>query len=216
MPIHADELRLLRRDLRRYSVLLPAPTFRRRFRQIVTTEGIWYICSYRIGRWVRREVHVPVLRQALKAATLLLHTALTCVTKMDISFDTEIGAGLYIGHAGYLIVNADAVIGENCNLSPGVVIGEGGRAGARGTPILGRNVYVAPGAKIFGGIRVGDNVAIGANAVVYRSVPSNAVIAGNPGRIVSYHGSADFVIVADDDFDADESEGPIAVVPQQS
>jgi serine O-acetyltransferase len=50
---------------------------------------------------------------------------------------------------------------------------------------------------VFGGIRIGDHVAIGANAVVNTSVPSDAVVAGNPARIVSYRGARDFVIVRD-------------------
>jgi serine O-acetyltransferase len=198
-----DELRVCRRDLRRYWVLLRATTRLQKLRYLLVSEAMWYICSYRLGRWVRREVRIPVVRPLLKAATLLLHTVLTVVTKIDISFDTQIGAGLYIGHSGYLIVNSAAVIGENCNLSPGVVIGEGGRAGRRGTPVLGRNVYVAPGAKIFGDIHVGDDVAIGANAVVYRSVPSHAVVAGNPARIVSYGGAGDFVVVDEEQLDGE-------------
>jgi serine O-acetyltransferase len=197
--IACHELRLLRQDLRRYFVLLPDPTTADLLRTVVTTPGIWYVVSYRLGRWVRREVRVPVLRQVLKAATFAVHLCLSVVMTMEISFDTEIGGGFYIGHSGYLVINTRAVLGANCNLSPGVVIGEGGRAGHRGTPVIGNNVYIAPGPKIFGDISIGDNVAIGANAVVHTSVPSNAVVAGNPGRIVSYRGASDFVIVDKDE-----------------
>jgi serine acetyltransferase len=47
-----------------------------------------------------------------------------------------------------------------------------------------------PGARLFGAIRIGSNVKIGANAVVYRDVPENAVVALDPGfKILSYRGN---------------------------
>ena len=54
----------------------------------------------------------------------------------------------------------------------------------KGAPVIGNNVYISPGAKLFGGIMIGDNVIIGANAVVNKSFPSNVVIAGCPAKIV--------------------------------
>jgi len=39
---------------------------------------------------------------------------------------------------------------------------------------------------VFGGITVGDNVVIGANAVVNKNVPDNCVAAGVPAKIIKY------------------------------
>jgi serine O-acetyltransferase len=61
--------------------------------------------------------------------------------------------------------------------------------------VIGNRVYIGPGAKLFGGIKVGDNVAIGANAVVTKDLPENAVAVGVPAKIINYNGSADFIIV---------------------
>jgi serine O-acetyltransferase len=47
---------------------------------------------------------------------------------------------------------------------------------------------VGTGAKVLGDIHVGDNVSIGANAVVVRDVPSNSTVVGVPGRITSREG----------------------------
>jgi serine O-acetyltransferase len=48
-------------------------------------------------------------------------------------------------------------------------------------PTIGNNVYIAPCAKMFGKIEIGDNVKIGANAVIHKSVPDNAIAVLNPG-----------------------------------
>lgn len=51
-------------------------------------------------------------------------------------------------------------------------------------PIIGNYVRISKGAIVFGGITIGDNVVIGANAVVNKPVPDNAVVAGVPAKII--------------------------------
>ena len=86
-----------------------------------------------------------------------------------------------------------AKIGKNCNISQGVTIGQSNRGKRAGVPVIGDSVFIGPGAKIFGAITIGNNVAIGANAVVTSDVPDNAVVAGIPARILSLLGSAGYV-----------------------
>ena len=50
------------------------------------------------------------------------------------------------------------------------------------------------GAKVLGGVTVGDNVVVGANAVVTRDVPSNSVVAGIPARIIRYRRTDELVM----------------------
>ena len=95
-------------------------------------------------------------------------------------YKNNFGPGVCFCHYGTLVVNKDARIGKNCRIHVGVNIG--GYSG--GVPIIGDNVYIGPGAKIFGGIIIGNNVSIGANAVVNKSVPDNAVVAGVPAKII--------------------------------
>ena len=75
-----------------------------------------------------------------------------------------------------------------------MVIGHAGRGGKQFVPIIGDRVYIGPGAKLFGKIRIGNDVAIGANAVVTKDVPDNAVVVGVPAKIISYKGSSDFIL----------------------
>jgi serine O-acetyltransferase len=109
---------------------------------------------------------------------------------IEIPYTTKIGSGFYIGHYGCIIVNAESIIGKNCNISPGVTIGEKPSGKNKGCPKIGNNVYMASGSKIVGGITVGNNVAIGLNTVVMKDIPENAVVVGNPAEIVSYKGAS--------------------------
>ena len=90
------------------------------------------------------------------------------------------GPGLILVHWGSIVISAGAKIGSNCRIHSCVNIG----AGANGAPVIGNDVYIGPGAKIFGAIEIGDNVIIGANAVVNRSFPANVTIAGVPAVII--------------------------------
>ena len=105
---------------------------------------------------------------------------------IDVPRKTRIGPGLYIGHFGGIIVSAQSSIGANCDLSHGVTVGVGGKGDRLGAPEIGDNVYLGPGAKVFGRINVGRGAKIGANAVVFRDVPEDAVAVLHPGfRILS-------------------------------
>ncbi len=190
-----SQLDYLKEDLNRYFVLLGRPSLSKKILIILESQGIWCLISYRMGRYVRKDFKLPFLRSIFKIVTHVAHFVLTVVTKIEISFDVDIKGGFYIGHFGYIVVNSTVKIGSNCNISQGCVIGEGGRGSLRGTPVIGSQVYIAPGAKIFGPITIGDNVAVGANAVVNDSIPDNAVVVGIPGKIVSYKGASDFIIV---------------------
>ena len=68
-----------------------------------------------------------------------------------------------------------AIIGSNANISQNITIGVSGQGDNRGVPVIGDNVYIAPGARIFGKIHIGNNVKIGANAVIHKSIPDNSI-----------------------------------------
>jgi len=107
---------------------------------------------------------------------------------------TKIGQGFYIGHFGDIVINGRSVIGKNCNISQGVTIGQSSRGKNKGYPTIGDNCYIAPGAKIIGNIKIGNNVAIGANAVVTKDIEDNAVVVGIPAKVISYDGAEGYVI----------------------
>ena len=95
------------------------------------------------------------------------------------------GPGLSIAHYGSIIVNKFASIGSNCRIHSGVNIGSS-RDSDDAAPIIGDNCYLGPGAKVFGKIILGNNIIVGANAVVNQSFPDgNATLVGVPARPVT-------------------------------
>lgn len=94
-----------------------------------------------------------------------------------------VGFGLKIYHWGNIVINSKAKIGQNLTIYPGVIIG---RTSDGGVPTIGDNVFIGGSAKIFGGIKIGDNVTIAANAVVVKDVPENAIVGGVPAKIIKF------------------------------
>lgn len=91
------------------------------------------------------------------------------------------GPGLVINHWGTIVISSLAIIGRGCRINTCVNIGvKHGKA-----PMIGKNVYIGPGAVLFGDISIGDNVSIGANAVVTQSFPDFVTVAGVPAIIIS-------------------------------
>ena len=59
-----------------------------------------------------------------------------------------------------------------------------GNNNSSATPVLGHNVSVGVGAKVFGGVTIGNNVFIAANAVVTKDVPDDTIVGGVPAKII--------------------------------
>tara|TARA_R110002111_G_scaffold17183_3_gene43325 strand:+ start:552 stop:1127 length:576 start_codon:yes stop_codon:yes gene_type:complete len=95
--------------------------------------------------------------------------------------ENTFGPGLSIVHYGTIVINMNARIGKNCRIHACTNIGASG--GKPEAPQIGDNVYIGPGAKIYGNIKIGNNIAISANAVVNKSFEEEGILlAGNPAE----------------------------------
>lgn len=115
--------------------------------------------------------------------------------KLNFSIPLNVfGKGLSIAHYGPIVVNSNARIGDYCRIQECVTIGSTG--GSDRAPQIGDFVFIASGARLIGDIKIGNNVAIGANAVVTKSFDENHVtLAGIPAKVISSHGSDAFISV---------------------
>lgn len=177
----------LRADIRRTYELLEGGRLRRAV-NCARTPGVQAVVVYRFGQWLERRF--LLVRVVLEPFFLFTQFLVRALWGIELPRKARIGAGLYIGHFGGITVSPDTVMGEHCSISPGVTIGLSGQGERLGVPTIGDDVYLAPGAKLIGKIRIGSNVKIGANAVVYRDIPDDAVVALDPGfKIVSFSGN---------------------------
>lgn len=115
-------------------------------------------------------------------------------TQIQIPARTEIGAGLYIGHLGRVIIHPDAKLGKNINLGTGVTIGMENRGKRKGTPVIGDNCWFGTNAVVVGNVKIGNDVLIAPLSYVNFDVPDHSIVLGNPGRIIpKENATADYV-----------------------
>lgn len=103
------------------------------------------------------------------------------MTNLYINSASIIGKGLVIQHGHSTRVGCEKM-GNNCQIWQNVTIGKSKSGGRK--PIIGSNVKICCNAVVVGNINIGDNVTIGAGAIVIKDVPSNCVVVGNPAKIV--------------------------------
>jgi serine O-acetyltransferase len=105
------------------------------------------------------------------------------ISAAEIDVSTVIGEGLYIPHATGIVIRGDCIIGKNVTILQGVTIGRN-EAAYDGRTIIGDNCKFFAGAKVIGDLVIGDDVTVGANAVVLKDLPSGVTAVGVPARVL--------------------------------
>lgn len=103
---------------------------------------------------------------------------------MDVPARVKIGKGFRIEHIGGIVINPDAVIGENVTIYNGALIGMQNRGSRKGVPTIGNYVFIGANSVIVGKVNIGNNVLIAPGAYVNFDVPDNSIVLGNPGKII--------------------------------
>ncbi len=172
-----DLRRYLREDLWAHGLRRWHPWYR------LTLRVVYFQRLLRIGEYYERCRHDPLGRLWFGLLRVRLR-----VMGERLGFEIPrgvFGPGLSIAHHGTITVNGEAVVGHNCRIDTQTTIGD-----VRGeAPRIGDNVYIGSGARILGGVTIGDEVAIGANAVVIEDVPDRVTVGGIPARVISQRGS---------------------------
>jgi serine O-acetyltransferase len=171
-------LRKIRQDLQAVFDRDPAATSW--VEVILTYAGFHALLAYRISHWLKI-YGVPFIPRAISQLARWL-------TGIEIHPSAQIGTGFFIDHGMGVVIGETAEIGDYVTLFQGVTLGGTGKERGKRHPTLGNHVVVGAGAKILGGINIGDNVKIGANSVVLKSVPPNSTVIGVPARIIKTQG----------------------------
>jgi len=145
-------------------------------------QGFWAMIVYRFGRW-RYTITNSFLRKPFSLIYKILYKIIQIVTGIELPCEVELGQNFRIDHFGEIIISGFASFGDNCVVRNGVTVGLR-RVDEPAAPKVGNNVDIGAGAKLLGPITIGDNVAVGANAVVLKDVPPNTIAVGIPARII--------------------------------
>jgi serine O-acetyltransferase len=147
---------------------------------ILTYAGFHALIAYRLAHWLK-SYGIPIVPRAISQLARWL-------TGIEIHPSARIGTGFFIDHGMGVVIGETAEIGDYVTLFQGVTLGGTGKERGKRHPTLGNHVVVGAGAKILGGITIGDNVKIGANSVVLKSVSANSTVIGVPARIIKTQG----------------------------
>jgi serine O-acetyltransferase len=156
------------------------------------TQGFWAIIQYRLAHVVYK-LRIPVIKQVLQVICLLWQKIIEMTTGISIPASAKIGGSFYIGHFGGIILNANTVMGTNCNISQGVTIGVSGLDERRGVPVIGNNVYIGANSIVAGKIKIGNNVLIGASSLMSKDATDGSVWVGVPAVKISDYGSHGYI-----------------------
>lgn len=180
-----EEIQKLKADISRYRYNEYQSSNLKLIFKSLTNLGFWALLNFRIGKYLRESFNLKIV----KLITGINKVIIEIITGISIPYSCEIGGGLLIGHFSGIMIGSNVEIGENCTLHQNVTIGAAGRDEKRGEPQIGNNVFIGAGAVVLGKISIGNNVAIGANAVVVDNISSNAVVVSEKSKVINYKGT---------------------------
>ena len=118
------------------------------------------------------------------------------LTGIEIHPAAKIGKNFFIDHGMGVVIGETSEIGDNVTIYHMVTHGgispsihSDNQRQVKRHPTLKDNVVIGSGAQVLGPITVGENAKVGANAVVTKDVPANAVMVGIPAKNVNKDGS---------------------------
>jgi serine O-acetyltransferase len=152
------------------------PAARNTFEVITCYSGVQAMLFYRLTHrlWLLK----------LKWLARFISMLARWITGIEIHPGAVIGRRFFIDHGMGVVIGETAQIGDDCTLYHGVTLGGTTWKKGKRHPTLGNNVVIGAGAKILGPITLGDNVRVGSNSVVVKSVDNAQTVVGVPARVL--------------------------------
>lgn len=160
----------LREDTERYRqneryILITA------IKAVYSHPGYLGVIWYRFGHffWINRKNPIWGILLVLNR---LFYPLVRMYSGLQLSPKTEIGPGFYVGHFGPTLIHPDVKAGRHLTIVANAIIGEARRR----VPLIGDNVSIGAGAIIIGGITIDDDVTIGAGSIVTHDVSKGKTV----------------------------------------
>lgn len=144
--------------------------------------GYRTLSVYRFGVW-RMGVRSRVLRWPLSALYRRAFFYCRNIYGIELPYTAKVGRRLVIEHQGGIVIHGNTTIGDDCIIRQNCTIGVRSLDRPGDVPILHDRVSLGAGAVILGAVTIGDDAAIGANAVVLHDVPAGALAIGVPATV---------------------------------
>ena len=158
------------------SVFARDPAARNVFEILTCYSGVQAVILYRLTHFL--------WRYKLRWLARFISTLARWITGIEIHPGAVIGRRFFIDHGMGVVIGETAIFGDDCMLYHGVTLGGTTWDKVKRHPTLKNGVVIGAGAKILGPITLGNNVRVGSNSVVVRSIDDNETVVGIPGRIV--------------------------------
>ena len=165
------------------SIINRDPAAKSKLSIILTYPGVKAVFFHRIANFFSIAKFDLVARMISQFSRFL--------TGIEIHPKAKIGENLFIDHGMGVVIGETSEIGNNVTIYHMVTLGgvspsieSNQQRNVKRHPTLMDNVVVGSGAQILGPVVVGKNAKVGANAVVTKDVPENAVMVGIPAKNV--------------------------------
>lgn len=168
-PTDISFLKLVREDLRTHE-------------NDLFSQGFWALFQHRLGNW---RMGLPrLLRPPFTLLYRFLHKWVQWTCGISLAYTVKVGRRVHIWHFGGMILGARE-IGNDVHIRQNCTFGVARRGDSPLLkPIFEDRVDIGAGAVVAGGIRIGHDSVIGANAVVLKDVPPYSVVVGIPGKVI--------------------------------
>ena len=141
--------------------------------------------------WAHRVAHRMWRHDRLKMPARVTCESTRAATGIEIHPGASIGRRFFIDHGMGVVIGETAEIGDDVMLYHGVTLGGRSLAKVKRHPTLRDGVVVGAGAKILGPVEIGEGTAVGANAVVVKDTPADAIATGVPATVRPRKGPAE-------------------------
>lgn len=155
------------------------PSVKNALEAFLTTPGLHAVWIHRIAHQLY-QWHVPIVPRVLASFSRFL-------TGIEIHPAATLGKQVFIDHTG-AIIGETAILEDNVMLVGRVCLGATGKQSGARHPIIKQGTTLGMDSMVIGRVTVGEQVQIGAGALVLHSVPDRSTVVGNPAKVIRLHG----------------------------